>query len=113
MTQAGELTPEQLTLLFSHMPVGFSVADQDDVVRFWAGAGFEVCSPILIGRDLRACHPKRAQAALEGCSPTSSPGPKTRSTRSSAATTAPSASSTRPCVTRTARIAACWRLWYL
>jgi len=62
---AGRLSEEQLELVFRHMPIGLSVADEDDVVRFWAGAGFEVCSPKLIGRDLRACHPKRAQAALE------------------------------------------------
>jgi DUF438 domain-containing protein len=62
---AGRLSKEQLALMFRHMPVGLSVADEDDIVRFWAGAGFEVCSPKLIGRDLRACHPKRAQAALE------------------------------------------------
>jgi DUF438 domain-containing protein len=62
---AGRLSEEQLELVFRHMPIGLSVADEDDVVRFWAGTGFEVCSPKLIGRDLRACHPKRVQAALE------------------------------------------------
>jgi uncharacterized protein len=62
---AGRLSEEQLQLMFQHMPIGLSVADEDDVVRFWAGAGFEVCSPKLIGRDLRACHPKRAQAGIE------------------------------------------------
>ncbi len=62
---AGRLTEEQLQLMFRHMPVGLSVADEHDVVRFWAGAGFEVCSPKLIDRDLRDCHPKRAHAAIE------------------------------------------------
>ena len=62
---AGCLSEEQLQLMFRHMPIGLSVADEDDVVRFWAGAGFQVCSAKLIGRDLRACHPKRTQAALE------------------------------------------------
>ena len=33
MTQAGNLRPEQLALLFSHMPVGFSVADEDGADR--------------------------------------------------------------------------------
>ena len=65
MTQAGDLTPEQLALLFSHLPVGLSVADEDDVVRFWAGDTFSGCSPKLIGRDLFAGHPKRAHAAME------------------------------------------------
>ena len=62
---AGRLSEELLELMFRHMPVGLSVADENDVVRFWAGTGFEVCSPKLIGRDLRACHSKRVQAALE------------------------------------------------
>ena len=62
---AGRLSEEHLELMFRHMPIGLSVADEDDVVRFWAGSGFEVCSSKLIGRDLRACHPKRAQVALE------------------------------------------------
>jgi DUF438 domain-containing protein len=47
------------------MPVGFSVADEADVVRFWAGDAFSTCSPKLIGRSLFGCHPKRAHAAIE------------------------------------------------
>jgi DUF438 domain-containing protein len=62
---AGRLSEELLDLMLRHMPIGLSVADENDVVRFWAGPGFEVCSPKLIGRDLRACHSKRVQAALE------------------------------------------------
>ena len=67
MIVAGELTPEQTELLFTHLPIGlgFSVADEEDVVRFWAGAGFSSCSPKLIGRTLHGCHPKRAHAAIE------------------------------------------------
>ena len=67
MVIAGELTQAQLELLFTHMPLGlgFSVADEDDVVRFWAGEGFSSCSPKLIGRSLFDCHPKRAHAAIE------------------------------------------------
>jgi len=67
MVIAGELTQAQTELLFTHMPLGlgFSVADEDDVVRFWAGEGFSSCSPKLIGRSLFDCHPKRAHAAIE------------------------------------------------
>jgi len=65
MTIAGELTAAQTELLFAHMPVGFSVADEDDVVRFWAGDTFSTCSPKLIGRTLFECHPRRAHAAIE------------------------------------------------
>jgi len=64
---AGDLTKEQTELLFTHMPlgIGFCVADEEDVVRFWAGEGFSSCSPKLIGRTLYGCHPKRAHAAIE------------------------------------------------
>jgi DUF438 domain-containing protein len=55
MPVAGGLTKEQTELLFAHMPVGFSVADEMDVVRFWAGIGFASCSPKLIGRSLFDC----------------------------------------------------------
>ena len=67
MPVAGELTPGQAELLFASLPlgIGFSVADEDDVVRFWAGDGFATCSPKLIGRTLFECHPKRAHAAIE------------------------------------------------
>lgn len=65
MVVAGELTQAQVELLFAHMPVGFSVADEEDVVRFWAGDAFSTCSPKLIGRSLFDCHAKRAHAAIE------------------------------------------------
>jgi uncharacterized protein len=65
MSVAGELTQAQVELLFAHTPVGFSVADDTDVVRFWAGDAFSTCSPKLIGRSLFNSHPKRAHAAIE------------------------------------------------
>jgi DUF438 domain-containing protein len=67
MAVAGELNQEQTRLLFAHLPlgIGFSVADEEDVVRFWAGDGFASCGPKLIGRSLFGCHPKRAHAAIE------------------------------------------------
>ena len=65
MDPAGRLSDGQITLMLRHLPVGISVADENDTVVFWAGPGFETCSPKLIGRDLYACHPKRAHAAME------------------------------------------------
>ena len=109
MTQEGELAKEQIRLLFAHMPVGFSVADEDDVVRFWAGDTFADCSPKLIGRDLYASHPKRAHAGIESLLADFKSGAKDRSTRSSTAATAPSASSTPPCGTPMGSTGACWR----
>jgi uncharacterized protein len=67
MAVAGGLTQAQSDLLFAHLPIGlgFSVADEEDVVRFWAGEGFSSCSPKLIGRSLLDCHAKRAHAAIQ------------------------------------------------
>jgi DUF438 domain-containing protein len=67
MATAGELTKAQTELMFTHLPIGlgFSVADEEDIVVFWAGDGFSSCSPKLIGRTLYGCHPKRAHAAIE------------------------------------------------
>ena len=67
MVVAGQLTQEQTELLFAHLPIGigFSVADEEDVVRFWAGDSFSSCSPKLIGRTLFGGHPKRAHAAIK------------------------------------------------
>lgn len=61
----GRLSDEQLELMLRNMPIGLSVADETDVVLFWAGAGFDTCHLKFIGRDLRDCHPKRAHTALE------------------------------------------------
>jgi uncharacterized protein len=65
MTVVGGLTQAQMELLFAHMPFGFSFADEEDIVRFWAGEGFSVCDPQFIGRSLYDCHPKHTHAALE------------------------------------------------
>ncbi len=64
MSVAGELTRAQLKLLFAHMPIGFSVADEEDVVRFWAGEGFSSCSPQLIDHSIFDCHPQQLHAPI-------------------------------------------------
>jgi len=65
MTRAGHLSKELTDLVFANMPVGFSVADEHDVMQFWAGDTFATCHPRFIGRDIRDCHPKRSLATLE------------------------------------------------
>jgi len=69
MPLAGELTPEQAELLFTHLPLGisFSVADEDDIVRFWTGDAFAFsgCNPKLIGRTVNDCHPRRLHAQID------------------------------------------------
>ena len=108
MAIAGELTQEQTELLFAHLPlgIGFSVADENDIVRFWAGDGFSSCSPKLIGRTLYGCHPKRAHAAIESLLADLKSGKKDEVDTIEHGETARSASSTRPCEMPTAPTAA-------
>jgi len=61
---AGALTTEQMKLLFAHMPVSFCLADEDGVVRFWAGAAFANCNPELIGLDIYAGHHAGSHARI-------------------------------------------------
>ena len=65
MIQAGHLSETQLDLLLSHLPVGLSMADEHDVVCFWAGATFVDCDPAVAGHDLRGCHPASARRSLD------------------------------------------------
>ena len=112
MPVAGELTQAQTALLFAHMPgVGFSVADEEGVVRFWAGDAFSTCSPKLIGRSLFDCHPKRAHAAIESLLADLKSGKKDQVDTMEHGETARSASSTRRCAMRTALTAGSWRPW--
>lgn len=62
---AAELTPKQVELVLRSMPVGFAVADENDVIRFWAGPGFETCDRDLIGRPMLAWHPEQARAGVQ------------------------------------------------
>jgi DUF438 domain-containing protein len=65
LTQAGHLSETQLDLLLSHLPVGLSMADENDIMCFWAGATFVACNPSAVGHELHACHPKRARQSLD------------------------------------------------
>jgi DUF438 domain-containing protein len=56
---AGRLTHDLLALVLAHMPVSLGLADEDGVLRFWAGEAFSTCDPDLIGRDLVHGHAER------------------------------------------------------
>ncbi len=65
MIQAGQVSEAQLDLMLSHLPVGLSMADENDIVCFWAGATFVDCDPAAAGHDIHACHPKGARRSLD------------------------------------------------
>jgi len=61
----GKLTPEQVELVFRHLPLDLSFADENDVLVFWNGATYQSCDAHSIGCDVRDCHPEHSLATLE------------------------------------------------
>jgi len=55
----GALTPEEVGLLLSHLPVEISYVDAEDRVRFFSQTEERVFprSPAVIGRKVQRCHP--------------------------------------------------------
>ncbi len=63
--QRGSLTPDQVELVFRHLPVDISFADERDVLVYWKGDTYRTCDARYIGRDVRDCHPPAALPLLE------------------------------------------------
>ena len=55
----GSLTPEQIDLVFSHLPVDLTFVDANDEVQFYSDARHRVFerTPDVIGRTVLGCHP--------------------------------------------------------
>jgi DUF438 domain-containing protein len=58
----GALTPEQVNLLFSHLPVEISFTDENHIVRYFSEGGERIFprSPGVIGRAVDKCHPPKS-----------------------------------------------------
>lgn len=58
-TETGELTMEQLALVFSSLPVDMTFVDENNKVRFFTRPKDRIFprSPAIIGRDVKNCHP--------------------------------------------------------
>lgn len=58
-TETGELTMEQLALVFSYLPVDMTFVDENNKVRFFTRPKDRIFprSPAIIGRDVKNCHP--------------------------------------------------------
>lgn len=56
--QVGALTPEQITAIFTHLPVDVTFVDEANDVRFYSGGSQRVFerTPDIIGRNVMACH---------------------------------------------------------
>jgi DUF438 domain-containing protein len=56
--QTGSLTPEQIALMLTHLPVDITFVDEGNDVRFFSGGKHRVfeCTPDVIGRNVLNCH---------------------------------------------------------
>lgn len=63
----GQLTLEQINLLFRHLPVDISYVDENELVAFYSDTKHRVFprSKGVIGRDVKNCHPKNSVAVVE------------------------------------------------
>ncbi|MBN2082115.1 DUF438 domain-containing protein [bacterium] len=60
--QTGAISPEQVNLLFNHLPVEISFTDEHHIVRFFSEGQERIFprSPGVIGRHVENCHPPKS-----------------------------------------------------
>jgi len=58
----GDLSLEQVNLIFTHLPVDLSFVDENDTVRFYSEGPRRIFprSPAVIGRKVQMCHPPKS-----------------------------------------------------
>ena len=63
----GQMTLEQINLIYKHMPVDFSYVDENEIVRFYTDTDHRVFprSKNVIGRDVKNCHPRTSVHLVE------------------------------------------------
>ena len=63
----GQMTLEQVNLVYKHMPVDFSYVDEQEIVRFYTDTEHRVFprSKNVIGRDVKNCHPRTSVHLVE------------------------------------------------
>jgi len=57
--QTGALTPQQVALMLTHLPVDVTFVDEHDAVQFFSATKERIFqrSPAIIGRSVQKCHP--------------------------------------------------------
>jgi hypothetical protein len=60
--KTGGLTPEQLNLMLTHLPVDLTFVDKNDRVAYYSEGPERIFprSPAIIGREVRNCHPPKS-----------------------------------------------------
>ena len=63
----GTLTPEQVNLIFSHLPLEVSFTDEEHRVRFYSRGEERIFprSPAIIGRKVENCHPPKSLPVVQ------------------------------------------------
>lgn len=58
----GELTLEQINLIYKHLPIDISYVDENELVRFYSDTDHRIFprSKNVIGREVMNCHPKKS-----------------------------------------------------
>ena len=65
--KSGQLTAEQIVLVFSHLPVDITYVDENNKVRFFSTPKDRIFhrTNAVIGRDVHNCHPKESVHVVE------------------------------------------------
>lgn len=63
----GKLTLEQINLIFKHLNVDLSYADENEIVKFYSDTKNRIFprSPGVIGRKVQNCHPRESVSTVE------------------------------------------------
>jgi DUF438 domain-containing protein len=63
----GQLTPEQVNLMLTHLPIDISFVDEKDEVAYYSASPERIFprSPGVIGRKVQNCHPPRSMGAVQ------------------------------------------------
>jgi DUF438 domain-containing protein len=58
----GQMTPEQINLMLTHLPVDLTFVDENDRVAYYSEGPERIFprSPAIIGREVRNCHPPKS-----------------------------------------------------
>ncbi len=65
--EVGAITPEQINLIFKHLPFDVTYVDENDEVRYYNKGEDRVFprSPGIIGRQVKYCHPPKSVHIVE------------------------------------------------
>jgi hypothetical protein len=65
--KSGFLTPEQIILIFNHLPVDITYVDENDQVKFFSTPPDRIFirTNAALGRDVRNCHPAESISVVE------------------------------------------------